>query len=774
MKMLNVTQIVKLTINFISLILLILPVNYARSQEKKIDTTYQALIISDNFRNLPDLNSLKQTVKRKRALLVGISEYQLKTRKEEQWSLLESSAKNDVELMAGVLINNLQFAPDDIKIISDTPVEINSKIIPPLIPTHKTIVDTFRSFLIEQAKPGDVVFFYFAGHGSQVKDVFPIDELDGKDETLVPWDYISVEDGSNDIHDDEINDLLMDLEQVKPSNVTMAIDSCYSGTMTRGDYDTSRGGLRKNLVIPPGKIRGIDESINDLQSRNSGKTRELPSNFFFFSAASPGEKAQPNGKNGAFTLALAEAIRKSDGQTTYRDIYERVLFLMNGFAQHPQIEGDPNRIFLEEGALPAENYFPVQAVKLGAKTQELKLLAGALQGMTVGSRFELYPPNAKFRQDGKPLLTAKIKSVLTNSSLLEVEDKVNSEILGDSFRAFEISHNYESILKIALKDTGNVAGLEDMLKNLGLAKTVPETEPEWNVLIRSVTQFDRAEKIVPENFKGVILQRRNAKAILNTILESPGMVENIRQTLVTEAKRIKLISLDNKNPALKIEIRLIPVEIDWKKDKENRTIINKVIGDKKEGLQYSKGGLVKFNLDDWYRIEVRNTSRENINLYITILNLDSKSKISSPFPKKNSDDNLVGRAENPTDKNNGWRRIEDRYIRIVEPYGVEGLWVIATREKTNFSPLFDQGIIDRGTTRGTTFRNELLAEIERLKSDLTRGVDASEKLAAAINSPAGQILIATQDGIGVKGISAVMPSPSWTTTTINYMVIQKR
>ena len=51
--------------------------------------------------------------------------------------------------------------------------------------SREAILEALRSVLVEQSEPGDIAFFYFAGHGSQVANS---SEVDGLDETLVPAD----------------------------------------------------------------------------------------------------------------------------------------------------------------------------------------------------------------------------------------------------------------------------------------------------------------------------------------------------------------------------------------------------------------------------------------------------------------------------------------------------------------------------------------------------------------------------------------------------------
>ena len=90
-------------------------------------------------------------------------------------------------------------------------------------------VDAFREFLIKPTTKGDIVFFHYSGHGQQIPDDNG-DEIDAYDESLVPSDYVSQKDGSKNIRDDEIGQLLDELKAKEPANVTISLDSCFSGT----------------------------------------------------------------------------------------------------------------------------------------------------------------------------------------------------------------------------------------------------------------------------------------------------------------------------------------------------------------------------------------------------------------------------------------------------------------------------------------------------------------------------------------------------------------
>ena len=55
------------------------------------------------------------------------------------------------------------------------------------LPTRSNILEGLR-WLVSSAKRGDCLFFYYSGHGGQVRDTSG-DEADGYDETIIPCDH---------------------------------------------------------------------------------------------------------------------------------------------------------------------------------------------------------------------------------------------------------------------------------------------------------------------------------------------------------------------------------------------------------------------------------------------------------------------------------------------------------------------------------------------------------------------------------------------------------
>ena len=148
-----------------------------------------------------------------RALLIGIGAYASLPEK-----LFLEGPKNDVPLIEGLLKEKHGYAPDSIRVLRDGEA------------TRAAILASIEEWLIAGTQPGDRVYFYFSGHGLQVKDRNG-DEEDGLDEALATFDIASAEgEWTNVILDDEIDFML---EKLKDRTVTIVIDACHSGTISR-------------------------------------------------------------------------------------------------------------------------------------------------------------------------------------------------------------------------------------------------------------------------------------------------------------------------------------------------------------------------------------------------------------------------------------------------------------------------------------------------------------------------------------------------------------
>src|SRR5207253_1764991 len=97
--------------------------------------------------------------------------------------------------------------------------------------TRQAVIDGFRAHL-GRARAGDVVLFYYSGHGSQegAPPEFWRFEPDRLDETLVCWD--SRMPGRFDLADKELAQLIAEVAEPGP-HVLVVLDCCHSGSGTR-------------------------------------------------------------------------------------------------------------------------------------------------------------------------------------------------------------------------------------------------------------------------------------------------------------------------------------------------------------------------------------------------------------------------------------------------------------------------------------------------------------------------------------------------------------
>ena len=176
---------------------------------------------------------LAQSTPRKLALIVGINQYK---------SQPLEGCLNDVDLQRNLLIHRFGFNPKDILVLPDAQA------------TREGILTAFEEHLIKQAKPGDVVVYHYSGHGSRISDPNPIvvePNEEGLNGTFVPVDanlpagYPEV---GGTVQDIMGHTLFLLMSALKTENVTVVLDSCFSGGATRESRVRSRNG-GKNILV---------------------------------------------------------------------------------------------------------------------------------------------------------------------------------------------------------------------------------------------------------------------------------------------------------------------------------------------------------------------------------------------------------------------------------------------------------------------------------------------------------------------------------------------
>jgi hypothetical protein len=147
----------------------------------------------------------------KKALLVGINYFGSKSELR--------GCINDVQNVKSMITQKFGFEEDAAHMLVLTDDQQGRK-----SPTRENIIHGMK-WLIEGAKDGDSLFFHFSGHGGTQTDKDG-DEADGKDETIIPVDYLT----KGMIVDDDIHSMLV-APLPKGVRITAVMDCCHSGSV---------------------------------------------------------------------------------------------------------------------------------------------------------------------------------------------------------------------------------------------------------------------------------------------------------------------------------------------------------------------------------------------------------------------------------------------------------------------------------------------------------------------------------------------------------------
>ena len=281
----------------------------------------------------------------RRALLVGIDRYTTGepktadapvTRGRRQWRDLKGSV-NDVRALREVLIRREGFRPEDILVLENGAA------------TREAILGAFQRHLIAQAKPGDHSIFYYAGHGSRVRNSRST-ELDGKDETIVPADA-NRQAGDRviaDIRDKEWDRLFSEVLD-RGAWLTAVFDSCHSGSISR-----SAAPVTVSTRYLDEDVRDVAELLEpDEPAHAAGMEPEHREGALIISAAQEDQEAKETLRlsggtkewHGAFSLALVQSLNELPLQISADRLFDRITarLLADGYQQEPMLAGTPLR-----------------------------------------------------------------------------------------------------------------------------------------------------------------------------------------------------------------------------------------------------------------------------------------------------------------------------------------------------------------------------------------------------------------------------------------------
>ena len=272
----------------------------------------------------------------KKALLVGINDYAPVGAGGPDLR----GCVNDVRDMANTLtaLGIVPAAAGSMKILTDARA------------TKAAIIEGFK-WLLKGAKKGDLLIFYYSGHGSQVVDVSG-DELENKkDETICPHDYAT----AGMLKDDDFRALLKGLPA--GVNLDVILDSCHSGTGTRELAVMAAAPKEQSVtyryIEPPidwGFFLDADPLLpvnGILMPGGTGGARDavvVPGlNHVLWAAcrdnSTSGEASIGGVVRGFFTYNFCKVLRGAGVSITRRRLDAQVTLNLKPYGQVPQLEG---------------------------------------------------------------------------------------------------------------------------------------------------------------------------------------------------------------------------------------------------------------------------------------------------------------------------------------------------------------------------------------------------------------------------------------------------
>lgn len=598
------------------------------------------------------------------ALLVGISQYP-QTGK-NPWRPLHTH--QEIEAIRKILIERHGFAKEDVLILEDAKA------------SGPAIRDAFARHLINRAKQGAVVLFHFSGHGQQVLDRNG-DELDGLDESIVPGDATdqSATTGEkSNILDDEFAGWLSQLGQRMrgaagqvDGSIVLSFDSCFSGTMARGDLVERGRGWDEVLDGPrpatrSGAVDLKSATLLDLDARD----------YMLLTATQSDQTAKERDGMGVYSRALVAALTRLPKEVSYRTLLHEVTVEVRKSVtnQTPDFEGNPARLLF--GALMAQPG-PAYLSLLDVQGDTLTLGAGTLHLVSMGSIYALHRAGEAPVGPGTLLGEAEVVKVEPTTSRLRLRSpagKISDAELRRA-RVIEKEHSYRGSPRLRVRCQQEGSGLcpSPLREALGRIDTVQLLDVSAKAApgsadydLKLLVKAGVAELYRPDSGTAV------ASVPLRAAPDASGFFEALSARLRAEWRWQRLFSLRGYSPLVQTQLRLVPVTAD-------RNSSGLVVGVPRPLLQQA-GTSIRLPEGVLYQLELTNPSPSP--LWVTVLELGPDGSIQPLFPAPNRPGEGQIAAGTTT------RIVPMPYVfETTAPPGTYTLKIIATTERVDFSLL---------------------------------------------------------------------------------------
>lgn len=613
------------------------------------------------------------------ALMIGIDDY--------PGSPLDG-CRNDIEDMKQLLVSKFGYTddPGHIKTLFDAEA------------TRANIISAFKEHLIANAKkyPNGTFLLEYSGHGDHIADNDG-EEEDGEDETLVPYD--SIMDASKDIRDDELETLFKELAKYT-DNITFIIDSCHSGTNVRAI------GQAKVRQVPAEIHKDRIKSLPAPTVKSNPKARgtggaisAMPNNKKYIALSgcdsdeTSAETYQNDRSNGLMTRSLINILSQDSGTPrTYQDVWReyRDLVTEENPRQHPQLEGDVNRLFLQDAL-----HRSAPPILVESKDGRIAMSAGSAQGIKKSALVAIYSKKATKLEGEKDLLTqAKVVSVTATSAVLEpTNTAISSEELNGA-KAVLISPPFEKQIVVGVDSS--IPNADELIAKLSSASdskffsfkkvtdALKRRSADVSIVPMSYSEFEKLRdnrikamrsRGIDNDTAGFVLLSRSGDPLFDKFVVSSTLDDTAGSVQVQLYKRLRqesLRALTNEQSALKncLEIKLYTVTL----EDDDRTIAKRTLvsSNTSETPVIEEGQRIQF--------EIKNKAK--IPVYTTIIDLGTSGGVLVAYPPAQAKVVLPPQKSFVTPA-----------IKLSAPYGQEMFKFYATSKYTDFDFLNSQGVV---------------------------------------------------------------------------------
>lgn len=579
------------------------------------------------------------------ALLIGIGNYPAAT----GWPQINSP--NDIDIIADALMRR-GFPRENIFVLRDEAA------------TREGILNAIQEVLIKRARPGDVMYFQFSGHGQQVADDNG-DESDGYDEAIVPVNsplrYVAgVYQGENLIRDDELGRLFAEVRsRLGPKgNLMVVVDACHSGTGTRG-MEVARG--TTVAMAPDDYAQKMTQRKPDDYSApqfGEGASSTLAPMAAFFGSAHNQlnyETRDESGKRmGSLSYALSKKLTQAPINTSYRGLFEEIKLEMSAIApnQQPQAEGMLDQEIMGGRLLEKPSFYSLTNWN---DPTSVVINGGWMVGINEGSVVGFYPAETRNPASAQLIAKGTVTAAQPFSCTVRLEGPGidQNTVTSGTLWAYVLEQNF-----------GNL--------RVGLSIQLPQGNPVRTALEQKLASFplvhqdDAPEVYLVMNGGAIQLVGRGDYVLYTASNANPDLVaKEIQQRILAFAQAKYMRQMEMRNAGQQVECEIVPVRV-------NRMSVEAIpLDSKRDAL-----GNIHFQLGDQFKLRV--TNKGSRAAFFTVVDIQPDNVVNVIVPDT---------QETPSEfRLSPGQSMETQIFQINPPAGAEIFKLIATDQAVDLRP----------------------------------------------------------------------------------------